>query len=441
MHRGRWGNFVCGSQMDGNRFGACVCGWLLSGVRLWCAEQSCAGSREGLLQLSHGNALRLGIHQLLICGDWMGARTGLYAAVTQGVIRSSNIVFPAFGAWTSVKVQSQRGIWGMPSPARIHGEWVRQRATGLASPKPLIVTTYQDGMSWQHMDTDASLKCPTLCWWSRDTPWWMADVVAFDCLQAPPKGIRPPPWQVWVFLCIESSIHLPHTRTEPFLKQFHLAASHHSSPAAPGLRHLQLSYAPGAPEMLFHPLDVSYKRKAAVWVVSNCAEARINIVRELQRYIEVDIFGKCNGRPMPSHGTVYGSEKVPLLQRYWMTIAFENAIEDDYITEKLFQPLIAGSIPVYFGTPAAEHILPAPSAAVLASKYGTVGALGTHLQAMLRDDGMLKDAVAWKSARGVPSPLQHLFDVAFNGGQVYGEKDMRQSPCRICQAASELTRR
>jgi len=37
--------------------------------------------------------------------------------------------------------------------------------------------------------------------------------------------------------------------------------------------------------------------------------------------------------------------------KYKFTIAFENAICDDYITEKLWRPLIVGSVPIYYGSP------------------------------------------------------------------------------------------
>lgn len=37
--------------------------------------------------------------------------------------------------------------------------------------------------------------------------------------------------------------------------------------------------------------------------------------------------------------------------QYKFVIAFENAICDDYITEKLWRPLIVGSVPIYLGSP------------------------------------------------------------------------------------------
>ena len=42
------------------------------------------------------------------------------------------------------------------------------------------------------------------------------------------------------------------------------------------------------------------------------------------------------------------------MAKYKFTIAFENAIGEDYITEKLWRPLQLGSIPIYMGSPSVK---------------------------------------------------------------------------------------
>ncbi|KZC09294.1 Alpha-(1,3)-fucosyltransferase B, partial [Dufourea novaeangliae] len=46
------------------------------------------------------------------------------------------------------------------------------------------------------------------------------------------------------------------------------------------------------------------------------------------------------------------------IANYKFTIAFENAICQDYITEKLWRPLIVGSVPIYYGSPSFKDWLP-----------------------------------------------------------------------------------
>lgn len=51
---------------------------------------------------------------------------------------------------------------------------------------------------------------------------------------------------------------------------------------------------------------------------------------------------------------MYENDLITFVAKYKFTIAIENAICDDYITEKLWRPLIAGSVPIYLGSPSIE---------------------------------------------------------------------------------------
>jgi len=45
------------------------------------------------------------------------------------------------------------------------------------------------------------------------------------------------------------------------------------------------------------------------------------------------------------------SDKISFISKYKFTIAFENESSPNYVTEKIFDPLYAGSIPIYWGAP------------------------------------------------------------------------------------------
>ena len=51
---------------------------------------------------------------------------------------------------------------------------------------------------------------------------------------------------------------------------------------------------------------------------------------------------------------MHHSDFLRLTGKYKFTLAFENAVGDDYITEKLWRPLTVGSIPVYLGSPSVQ---------------------------------------------------------------------------------------
>ena len=84
---------------------------------------------------------------------------------------------------------------------------------------------------------------------------------------------------------------------------------------------------------------------------------------ELMRYIRVDVRGKC-GNPTwnqtynASNPNSYAKEKMLIVKKYLFTIAIENSLEYDYVTEKLWQPLAGGSVPIYLGAPNVNEWLP-----------------------------------------------------------------------------------
>lgn len=47
-------------------------------------------------------------------------------------------------------------------------------------------------------------------------------------------------------------------------------------------------------------------------------------------------------------------EFLHFVARYKFTLAFENAVCEDYITEKLWRPLTVGSVPIYWGSPSVQ---------------------------------------------------------------------------------------
>ncbi|KAJ9576668.1 hypothetical protein L9F63_025438, partial [Diploptera punctata] len=95
-----------------------------------------------------------------------------------------------------------------------------------------------------------------------------------------------------------------------------------------------------------------------IYVHSDCSTPleRDAYAQELMKYIQVDSYGKCNAiilcyslsDPMKSMDS---AEFLHFISRYKFTLSFENAVCEDYITEKLWRPLIVGSVPIYMGSP------------------------------------------------------------------------------------------
>ncbi|GMI85917.1 hypothetical protein HRI_002261000 [Hibiscus trionum] len=87
-----------------------------------------------------------------------------------------------------------------------------------------------------------------------------------------------------------------------------------------------------------------------------CRNFRIRTLVGLEKKnIKIDSYGKCHGN---HDGKV---NKVETLKRYKFSLAFENTNEEDYVTEKFFQSLVAGSVPVVVGAPNIEDFAPSGS--------------------------------------------------------------------------------
>ncbi|XP_015834537.1 alpha-(1,3)-fucosyltransferase 10 isoform X2 [Tribolium castaneum] len=148
-------------------------------------------------------------------------------------------------------------------------------------------------------------------------------------------------------------------------------------------------------------MDVKEKNKLlnsiapVLYIQSDCDTPieRDNYVKELMKYIKVDSFGKClKNKEFPPQVSeiysldLYNEQLLHFIAKYKFVIAFENAICDDYITEKLWRPLIAGSVPVYLGSPTVEDWLPNKNSAILAKNFHSPADLATHITKINDDD-------------------------------------------------------
>jgi hypothetical protein len=92
--------------------------------------------------------------------------------------------------------------------------------------------------------------------------------------------------------------------------------------------------------------------EAMVFVmISNCGpEYRLNYLQQLMdNGVTVHSFGSCmRNQELPADPKIPMDKyqmKEYLMSQYKFTFSFENSRETDYVTEKLFGPLAAGSVP------------------------------------------------------------------------------------------------
>ena len=92
---------------------------------------------------------------------------------------------------------------------------------------------------------------------------------------------------------------------------------------------------------------VKGKSKLVAWFASNChtSSKREMLVKELQKYINIDIYGSC--------GNLVCKEKAQcfdmLEKDYKFYLSFENSVCNDYHTEKLYTVLNKTVVPIVYG--------------------------------------------------------------------------------------------
>jgi len=120
-------------------------------------------------------------------------------------------------------------------------------------------------------------------------------------------------------------------------------------------RHFRLPHWPFYvdPVALVKPPDhepaaiLAKKSRFCAFIVSNpLCRARNDFFRKLSRYKPVDSGGKV----LNTLGYRVG-DKQAFLRDYKFTIAFENDSQPGYTTEKIVEPMLADSIPIYWGDP------------------------------------------------------------------------------------------
>ena len=107
------------------------------------------------------------------------------------------------------------------------------------------------------------------------------------------------------------------------------------------------------------------------FVASNCKTLnnRENYVAKLREYIPVDSFGRClHNKDFPTNATGKKA-KVDTIATYKFYLAFENSNSRDYVTEKVFHGLHAGTVPVYMGAPNIDDFMPSSHAIIKTSDF------------------------------------------------------------------------
>lgn len=103
------------------------------------------------------------------------------------------------------------------------------------------------------------------------------------------------------------------------------------------------------------------QRRGTAAVISNCdAKERLHLLQALMGKMKIFSYGKCehNSDLAVSRGPGRETKKFKILQHHRALLAWENAREPDYVSEKIYDALSANVVPVYWGSDAIKEVLP-----------------------------------------------------------------------------------
>ncbi|KAH8048361.1 alpha-(1-_3)-fucosyltransferase [Aureococcus anophagefferens] len=102
--------------------------------------------------------------------------------------------------------------------------------------------------------------------------------------------------------------------------------------------------------------------------------------------------------PKLKKGENRGDAKRKLLARYKFALAFENAIVKDYVSEKVYDAILAGALPLYRGAERVDRLMPGGGAVLKFSDFGDdVAELAARLRVLARDRAAYDAHFAWRS--------------------------------------------
>ncbi|GBF98947.1 hypothetical protein Rsub_12593 [Raphidocelis subcapitata] len=161
--------------------------------------------------------------------------------------------------------------------------------------------------------------------------------------------------------------------------------------------------------LLAPPAPFAEKLTAIAHVCSNCPwpgefSGRTGIVKRVRALLEGGrspvrflSYGRCERNAQMPAGAK--GDKRRLFRMHKFCFAMENSVAMDYVSEKLWDALLAGCVPVYLGAPNVRAFLPDPDAAIIygEGRIQTPEDLVAELERLASDPAAYAAKLAWKS--------------------------------------------
>lgn len=297
-----------------------------------------------------------------------------------------------------------------------------------------------------HLDVSCSVPCQLV---RENDESVDAVVVYIPDLPGPRLPPRAYPGQLFFGLSFECPAYYPLLMDYRFMSQFNYTIGYANNTD----NHVWVPFGPfpflaentdGYPREYnfseaFRDYDENRPRKIS-WFGGNCGDkiGRYKLVDEILQQPGgfVHSYGGCHHNTnldvdfakYHSHDSV----KVKALRNHTFDLAFENADCIDWVTEKIFQSMAAGAIPVYLGTSSIDQYIPHPDAIIKVSDFDTVQALVEYINKVNDSPVLKKKHLRWKHDPGSWSlSFKQLYDVS----RLHTQKSLG---CIVCETVHKI---
>jgi len=238
-----------------------------------------------------------------------------------------------------------------------------------------------------------------------------AAAVVFHLPTLPPEmftdgSVEKKKGQLWVAWYVECEAHYPHLEDPAFMSRFDMTMSHRRgadiiSPYVP--RDFE--------ELSRRPVPAKEPGKIVNAFISSHVNksGRLQYLIRMMKVLDVHSFGRMIPN-MPSCDDYGHQFKLDTISGYKFTIAFENAIAPDYVTEKFYDPLVMGSVPVYLGAPNISEYAPGDNCFINTADWESPESLARYILEVSRDDGLYRSYFEWKEKPFLPE-FRELLDL------------------------------
>ena len=209
------------------------------------------------------------------------------------------------------------------------------------------------------------------------------------------KSLYKPNRQLWVAWSMESAVNYPALDDPAFLRRMDIVMGYRSS------SDLWVPYCPRRAEWqkaLSEPIPEKTESAPIVMLQSASANksTRVEYALAVMSRIRVDSFGRVlNNRKLSQVDTGHET-KLATIGRYKFCLCLENALDIDYVTEKFYDPLLAGTVPVYRGAPNVERFSPGQNAFINANDFSGPESLCAFLLELDRDEQSYRRFFEWR---------------------------------------------